>query len=374
MKLLRWLLIFACLPVFGQAARYQGNVYTVNASAPQPGGLYPVLASTTATVQICTYSTTQTCPSLATTYTNASQATSCPTTAQLTPSNSVACTASVDAEGGFGAWLAAGNYQYMVTTSYGTFGPYDFTVGGGGSSGVASLNTLTGALTLTIQGYTCTPSGTTLGCTETAGITITSFTGCSGSEELGQTVSSPTCTVTYTGSPTSAVITNTDSVDSPLTLSSPFTSGTISGTLSHSSIATTTVTVTAQPGSVVATQNYTWNPRIFNGTGTSGGATGATASGTTAVLVGDTGTLPSAQLGAETVGTTFVYTGLTGQYVYMLLTGGSHTFVDANNGFPFAVNSPTHITFVNQYGVSVSMYIYQSVNALTGNFSPRVAS
>ena len=365
MKLLRWLLIFACLPAFGQAARYQGNVYTVNASAPQPGGLYPVLASTTATVQICTYSTTQTCPSLATTYTNSSQATSCPTTAQLTPSNSGACTASVDAEGGFGAWLAAGNYQYMVTTSYGTFGPYDFTVGGGGSSGVASLNTLTGPLTLTIQGYTCTPSGTTLGCTETAGIAITSFTGCSGSEELGQTVSSPTCTVTYTGSPTSAIITNTDSVDSPLTLSSPYTSGTITGSFSHSAITTTTVTVTAQPGSVAATQSYTWNPRIFSGTGATGNATGATASGTSAVLVGDTGTLPSAGLGAETVGSTFNFT-LSGNYFYMLLIGGSHTF-DVN-GFPATLTS-IPVTFVNEFGVTVTMHLYVGPTFGTGAYS-----
>jgi hypothetical protein len=92
------------------------------------------------------------------------------------------------------------------------------------------------------------------------------------------------------------------------------------------------------------------------------------------VLVGDTGTLTSAQLGAETVGTTFVLTGLSSQYVYMLLIGSSHTFIDANTGFPFAVNSPTHITFINQYGVSVSMYLYQSTNALSGSFSPRVAS
>ena len=374
MKLLRWLLIFACLPTFGQAVRYNGNVYTINSSAPQPGALYPVLANTTATVQICGYSPSQTCPSLATTYTNAAQSSSCPTTAQLTPSNSGACTAQVDAQGNFGAWLVAGNYQYMVTTSYGTFGPYDFTVGGGGGSGVASLNTLTGALTLSVQGYTCTPSGSILACTEAPGVTITSFNGCSGSEELGQTVSSPTCTVTYIGSPTSAVITNTDSVDSPLALSSPYTSGTIAGSFSHSTAAATTVTITAQPGSVVAIQNYLWNPRIFSGTGTSGGATGATASGTTAVLVGDTGTLPSFQLGAEQTGTTFVFTGLTGQHVYMLLTGSSHTFVDADTGFPFPVNSPTPITFVNQYGISVSMYLYQSTNSLTGNFSPKVQS
>jgi len=377
MKLLRWLLILASLPAFGQAVRTPPlSVYTINSSAPQPGALYPVLANTNATVQICAYSTSQTCPSLATTYTNASESATCPTTAQLTPSNSGACTAQVDSQGGFGAWLAPGNYQYMVTTSYGTFGPYDFTVGGGGSSsGVSSLNALTGALTISCgSGLSCSASGTTISISIPATLTITGFTGCSGSEELGQTVSSPTCSITYTGTPTGATITNTDSVDSPLVLSSPYTSGTISGSFSHSTVTSTAITVTAQPGSVTAGQSYTWNPRIFDGPGALGGATGATASGTTAVLVGDTGTLTSAQLGAETVGTTFVLTGLSSQYVYMLLIGSSHTFIDANTGFPLAVNSPTHITFINQYGVSVSMYLYQSTNALSGSFSPRVAS
>lgn len=204
---------------------------------------------------------------------------------------------------------------------------------------------------------------------------ILSFTGIAASLELGAALVNPTWAATYSELPASANITNTDGINSPLVLTTPFASGAITGTFTKTTAASTTFTLSATQGSTqTAMQVVNWNPRIFGGVGASGGATGATASGTTAVLVGDTGTLPSAQLGAETVGTTFVYTGLTGQYVYMLLTGGSHTFVDANNGFPFAVNSPTHITFVNQYGVSVSMYIYQSINPLTGSFSPRVAS
>ena len=215
------------------------------------------------------------------------------------------------------------------------------------------------------SGLSITPSGNTLTISLVTPVTITGFTGCSGSEELGQTVSSPTCAVAYTGSPTGAVITNTDSVDSPLTLSSPYTSGTISGTFSHSAITTTTVTVTAQPGSVTATQNYTWNPRIFDGTGTSGGATGATASGTSAVLVGDTGTLASAGLGAETIGTTFVFN-LTGNYFYMLLIGSGHTFTV--NGFPASLSS-TPISFVNEYGVTVSMNLYVGPTFGTGTYT-----
>jgi len=367
MKPLQWFLLLASLPAFGQAVRYNGNVYTINASSPQPGALYPVLANTNATVQICSYSTSQNCPSLVTTYTNASQSGSCPTTAQLTPSNSGACTASVDAQGGFGAWLAAGNYQYMVTTSYGTFGPYDFTVGGGNSSsGVSMVNGISGAVLIACgSGLSCSQSGQTINLSIPTVLTITSFTGCSGSLELGQTVSSPTCSIAYSGTPTGATITNTDSVDSPLVLSNPYTSGTIAGSFSHSSVATTAITVTAQPGSVTAGQNFTWNPRIFDGTGASGGATGATASGTTAVLVGDTGTLASAQLGAETVGTTFVFN-LTGNYFYMLLVGAGHTFTV--NGFPASLSS-TPVSFVNQYGVTVSMHLYVAPTFGTGTYT-----
>lgn len=141
--LLMLLLPSLCL---GQAVRYNGNIYTINTSSPQPGGLYPVLANTTATVQICTYSTTQTCPALTTTYTNSAQSVSCPTTAQLTPSNSGACTSSVDATGSFGAWLVAGNYQYMVNTTYGTFGPYDISIGGASASSGCTSSGASGVL------------------------------------------------------------------------------------------------------------------------------------------------------------------------------------------------------------------------------------
>jgi hypothetical protein len=240
---------------------------------------------------------------------------------------------------------------------------------------VTSLSALTGAVTLAAgAGISLSIVGNTI--TISLGVTfsITSFTGGS-TVEIGTSITNPTFNATYSATPANANITNTEGIDSPQALTSPFTSGTIIGTFVHTAIETTTFTLSATNGTTqTATQSIAWEPRIFNGVGTSGGATGATASGTSAVLVGDTGTLPSAQLGAETVGTTFVYTGLTGQFVYMLLTGGSHTFIDANNGFPFAVNTPTPVTFLNAKGVNVAMFLYQSVNALTGAFSPKVAS
>lgn len=229
-------------------------------------------------------------------------------------------------------------------------------------------------------GITITQSGTTITISAASTpppMTISSFTsGAIVNVELGFSIVNPAFVASYVGTPTSANITNTDSIDSPHTLTTPFTSATLAGTFVHTTATTTTFTLHASDGTNHPTADISaeWLPRIFSGTGTSGGATGATASGTSAVLVGDTGALPSAGLGAETVGTTFVYTGLTGQYVYMLLIGGSHTFVDANTGFPFSIIAPVSVSFTNQNGVVVSMWLYQSTNPLTGSFSPRVAS
>ena len=203
---------------------------------------------------------------------------------------------------------------------------------------------------------------------------IYTFTGCGGMLELGQSVTNPTCSATYSSTPSSASISNTDSIDSPLVLITPFTSGIIVGTFSHNTVTTTTVTLTAIGSSTqVATQTFLWKARIFGGSGAAGATSSVTASGSTAVL-SNSSVLSSAGLGAESVGQTFGPFTVSGQNIYLLLTGGTHTFIDANTGFPFAFNSPTTVTFVNQYGVTVTMYLYQSTNALFGSYAPKVVS
>ena len=97
------------------------------------------------------------------------------------------------------------------------------------------------------------------------------------------------------------------------------------------------------------------------------------ASGTTAVLSNGT-VLARANLGAETVGETFGPFTLSNQTVYLLLTGARHTFTDANTGFPFAMNAPITVTYVNAQGVTIPMYLYQSTNALYGTYKPEIAS
>lgn len=363
----RLLLLFALLPTlaFGQNVRWDLPIYTTQA---QGGNLLPVYALPGALVSF--YS--EPSGALATTYNSATSTSACPTGAQVVLNGSAACVSSSDPYGNMGSWFQSG--QYMATISaQGRSYNYLFTIGGGSSVGVSSLNTLTGALTITCgTGLTCSSSGTNISIATAVTFTINSFTGCSGSLELGATVTNPACSASYSTTPTSAVITNTDSVDSPLSLTSPFTSGTISGSFTHTTAHTTTVTLTTVP-SAAANQTYTWNPRIFGGVGTPGATSSVTASGTTAIL-STSDVLPSAGLGAETTGQIIGSYSPSGQAIYLLLTGGSHTFTDNNTGFPMAFNAPTTVTFVNMNGVTITMYLYQSTNPLTGNFVPKIAS
>lgn len=241
-------------------------------------------------------------------------------------------------------------------------------------SGVASVNSLTGAVILAVgTGLSLSIAGNTITISLATAFTITSFTG-GQAGELGQSFTNPTFNATYSATPSSANITNTDSIDSPLALTTPFTSGTIVGTFTHTTVTTTTFTLTAMGASTqTATQTITWNPRIFGGVGTAGATSSVTATGTTAVL-STSDVLASAGLGAETVGETFGPYTPSGQNIYLLLTGGSHTFTDAGTGFPFAFNAPTAVTFVNEFGVTVSMFLYQSTNPLFGSYTPKVAT
>jgi hypothetical protein len=201
---------------------------------------------------------------------------------------------------------------------------------------------------------------------------ITSFTG-GEAVEIGATVTDPTFDATYSSLPTSAEITNTDGAGSPLVLLTPFTSGTVPASFVRDVEATVTFTLTAVGSSTqTATQAITWEPRMFAGVG-GAGATGATASGNNANLVGASGTLANAGLSDNPVGQTYDVSPAA-QKVYLLLTGGSHTFRDTLTGFPFAMNAPTPIAFVNQNGQSVAMYLYESTNILTSIFDILVVS
>lgn len=139
---------------FGQASRFDWIVSTTNNSAPQPGGLYPALYIPGSAIAVCTAPANAVpCTNYAPTYTDATHATACPLTPtplQLTRPGSNVCVAGADAQGGWGVWMNSGNYQYTVTTTYGSFGPYDFSIGGSGGGG--SPGSPTSAVQLNIAG------------------------------------------------------------------------------------------------------------------------------------------------------------------------------------------------------------------------------
>lgn len=196
-------------------------------------------------------------------------------------------------------------------------------------------------------------------------LVINSFT-CStcGTYENGFTVASPTnFTASYSTTPASASITDGTNV---VNLTTPFTSG----SQAHAYTGNTTFTLTAI-GATTATSSQTiaFAARTFAGAGTAG-ATTATSSGTTAILNGSRGTLPSAGLGNQS---TYACSASANK-CYILMIGGSHTFKDAATGFPFVFAAATSVSFVNQNGATVAMFLYESTNTLTGSFTIQVAS
>ena len=412
MKRLLPLLIALLIPTLVHA-QYSRWDYAATTTSGQ-GQLIPVLAIPYAPISFysCTGTASSTCTVPLVTYQSATGG-ACPTNAQVVLQQQNSCGSISDAQGNFGAWLPSSStygYGYTITINGAINGPFQFTVGGGGggsgvpsvngsadpvvingpgvnctitsgtqtcavaAAGVTSLNSLTGALALVCTPpIVCTPAGSTITISLGSAFAITSFIG-GATVELGTSVVNPPFAATYSVTPTSANITNTENIGSPLTLATPFTSGTVTGTFVHTAIETTTFTLSATQGSTLtATQTINWEPAIFGGVGTAGATSSVTASGTTAVL-SNGNVLPRTQIGAETVGETFGPFSPSGQVIYLLLTGGSHTFIDAGTGFPFAFNAPLPVSFVNANGVSLTMYLYQTTNSLYETYTPKVAS
>lgn len=182
-----------------------------------------------------------------------------------------------------------------------------------------------------------------------------------GTFETGNVSTNPnSCTFTYAnGSVASSALTDgTHNV----TLTTPFTSGSLA--YSYSTNTTFTVNATATNTEVAsASDSISFLPREFGGVGTAG-ATGATASGTTAVLVTATGTLSSAGLGNQS---TWGPYSPANQKIYVFGLNSSCSFT--SGGFAFPMNTPTHISFTNQYGSVISMYLYESTNLLNSAFT-----
>jgi len=211
--------------------------------------------------------------------------------------------------------------------------------------------------------------------------TITGFSGGS-IVEVGEPISNPTFSASYSSTPASAEITNTDNIDSPLVLISPYTSGTVTGNFTYTSPTVSYVlfTLTAVAATTQNAYQYIYYEiRDYGGVGAPGATATVTSSTypSTPMATLSTGDMLSDEglfYGTET-GSIFGPFSPSAQKIYLLLQGGSHTFKDANTGFAFPFNAPTTVTFTNQYGVAgITMYLYESVNSLSAAYSIEVAS
>lgn len=203
--------------------------------------------------------------------------------------------------------------------------------------------------------------------------TINSFTGGS-TVEIGSIVSPVSFTMSYNQVPLSAQITNTDGINSPLTVFAPFTSATNSGSFSHNTQTSTVFTLMATgTATKTATTNINFYPRMFGGVGAAGATSSVTASGNTAIL-SNGAILASEGLTSNPVNAIYGPFSPSAQKIYLLLTGGSHTFKDPNTGFGFAFNSPTSVSFTNQNSAVVAMFLYESTNLLSATFSVQVVT
>lgn len=136
------------------ASRFDTQVTTINQGSPQPGPgstiMYPMLAIPGSIINICNSPAIGLpCTNKATTYTDTTKSTACPSNAQVTQAGSHTCTQFADAQGGWGVWIGAGNYTYTITTSYGSFGPFDFTAQGITSCASPGTCTIQGDLVVT---------------------------------------------------------------------------------------------------------------------------------------------------------------------------------------------------------------------------------
>ena len=134
-KLLTISILSLSSAAFAQTAvRVDIPLLTSGPNVPTSGGPLPqALWLANATVKVCTHpSTINSCTPL-TTYTDSTEATSCPSNSPLTRQPGTICTATTGSSAGAGFWYAGGLADYYVTSAQGTTGPYSVNASAGGS-------------------------------------------------------------------------------------------------------------------------------------------------------------------------------------------------------------------------------------------------
>lgn len=105
------LMVAVCTGLHAQLIRFDSTVITSN-SACSPGSLCPALLVPGATVSLYT-SAALSAP--ATTYTDITGGTACPTFAQITLPGTLQCVSASNNSGNFGFWVQQGTYYYQIT-------------------------------------------------------------------------------------------------------------------------------------------------------------------------------------------------------------------------------------------------------------------
>lgn len=130
-------LIFALLSLtavaFAQGGRYDHVSDTVISRY--------VMVIPNATIAICAHpGNAAPCTNYATTYTDITLVHKCNSNAQIVQQGVTSCTSKSDAQGNFGVWVPPGTYDYTMTIGGTAYGPYAFTVGGGGGTNIGPGN------------------------------------------------------------------------------------------------------------------------------------------------------------------------------------------------------------------------------------------
>ena len=134
---------FFALPGYSQAVRIDVPLLTSGPNVPVSGQALPqALWLSNATVQVCQHPATLSSCTYVTTYTDVTAGTSCPPTQQLVQLPGNSCTASSGTLGNIGFWYAGGTVDYLISSPFGTFGPYTVTGVNGGGNFVSTVQTL----------------------------------------------------------------------------------------------------------------------------------------------------------------------------------------------------------------------------------------
>lgn len=124
MKRLLTVLLLLTAAAFAQGVRI-GDGTPVSSTLNLSGVGNILTPSSTAAIAICTYPANAVpCTNKATTYTTQALSVACATSVQVTLPGTSSCVANADSLGNWGAWVADGTYDYTITVSGHSYGPY----------------------------------------------------------------------------------------------------------------------------------------------------------------------------------------------------------------------------------------------------------